>query len=171
MEPALPADLSPTERALTEPGEPRRLPSGRSVLVRADERGERVEIRSPGGELELRIALTESGPVLTLRGARLEIDSTDTVAVNCRRFELNTTEGVALKAAGDIDLRSAAEFRLKTQGDTWIDGKMVMLNCKDRTGYPDHQPLPAPGTEAGPASPAGDAACGCPPGNTGAADG
>ena len=62
------------------------LPSGRTVVIRADSQGEAIEVRSAGGEMELRIALTEQGPVLTLRGARLEIDAADTVAVNCRHF-------------------------------------------------------------------------------------
>jgi hypothetical protein len=117
------------------------LPSGRTVLVRVDGRGEAIEVRSATGEMELRIALTDQGPVLSLRGARLEIDAADTVAVNCRRFEVRTTGGVMLDAAGDIALRSGAETQLRSAGDTYIDGQMVKLNCQDRAKYPD---APAP---------------------------
>jgi hypothetical protein len=113
------------------------LPSGRTVVVRADERGEAIEVRSAAGEMELRIALTEQGPVLTLRGARLEIDAADTVAVNCRHFAVRTTDGVVLDAAGGIAMNSGAETRLRSAGDTYIDGRLVNLNCLDRTGYPD----------------------------------
>jgi hypothetical protein len=117
-----------------------------------DGRGEAIEVRSAAGEMELRIALTDQGPVFSLRGARLEIDAADTVAVNCRQFEVRTTGGVMLDAAGDIALRSAAETHLWSAGDTYIDGQMVKLNCQDRPGYPDPpapEALPAPPPAAG----------------------
>ena len=124
------------------------LPSGRTVVIRADGRGEAIEVRSAAGEMELRIALTDQGPVLSLRGARLEIDAADTVAVNCRQFEVRTTGGVMFDAAGDIALRSGAATHLRSAGDTNIDGQLVKLNCQDRGEYPD-----APAPEALPAPP------------------
>ncbi len=125
------------------------LPSGRTVVLHAEGPREEIEVRSPAGQLELRIALTPEGPVLTLRGVRLQIDSTDTVAVNCRQFSLRTSDGLQLEAGGDMCVRSA--------GDAHIDGKMLLLNCGDRTGYPDPTPgngieLPAPAKPARPTS-------------------
>src|SRR5262245_13364700 len=99
------------------------LPSGRTVTLRADGNAEELEIRSASGDLELSIALTEAGPVLRLRGVKLQIDSTDAVALNCREFNVN--------AAGDV--------RIKSQGQTHIDAEMINLNCGDRTGYPDEE--------------------------------
>jgi hypothetical protein len=142
--PAVPEPTPPDDR-LAQRGV---LPSGRSVVIRADCNGEAIEVRSASGEMELRISLTDQGPVLSLRGARLEIDAADTVAVNCRQFELRTTEGVVLDAAADIELRSGAATHLRSAGDTNIDGQMVKLNCQDRAGYPD-----APAPEALPAPP------------------
>ena len=113
------------------------LPSGRTVVVRAHEHDEEIEVRSAGGEVEVRIVLTEQGPILRLRGARLEIDSSDTVAVNCRQFEVNASHGVQLRTPGDVEVRSDAEIRLKSGGQTYIDGDYVNLNCLDRRGYHD----------------------------------
>jgi hypothetical protein len=123
------------------------LPSGRTVCVRTGAGREEIEIRSPAGQMELRIALTPQGPVLQLRGARLEIDSTDAVAVNCRQFEINASEGVKINSAGDIDLHGQGEMRVRTAGSTSIDSDWVNLNCGDRTGYhddPDHPDPPDP---------------------------
>jgi hypothetical protein len=120
------------------------------VVVKVEGANEELEIRSPEGQVELRIALTEQGPVLTLRGLRLELDAADTVAVNCRQFSLRTTEGVVLDAAGDVSLRSGKEIRLRSDGETFIDGKLLKLNCLDREGYPEVEgaeamfPLPGP---------------------------
>jgi len=113
------------------------LPSGRTVVVKAHEHTEEIEVRSSGGEVEVRIVLTEQGPILRLRGARLEIDSSDTVAVNCRQFEVNASHGVQLRTAGDVEVQSDAEIRLKSGGETYIDGDYVNLNCLDRRGYHD----------------------------------
>jgi len=113
------------------------LPSGRTLVVKAHEHDEEIEIRSSGGEVEVRIVLTEQGPILRLRGARLEIDSSDTVAVNCRQFEVNASHGVRLHSAGDVGVQSGAEIRLKSGGETFIDGDYVNLNCLDRRGYHD----------------------------------
>ena len=49
---------------------------------------ETLEVVSPDGDVEVSIRLSPEGPVLKLRGARLEIESTDVVAVNCRRLAL-----------------------------------------------------------------------------------
>ena len=113
------------------------LPSGRTLVVRTDGPTEEIEIRSSGGEIEIRIALTKQGPVLSLSGARLEIDASDTIAVNCKQFAVRATEGVLLDAAGKVEVRSGNEIHLRSAEDTFIDGKLVNLNCLDRTGYPD----------------------------------
>jgi hypothetical protein len=113
--------------------------------VRADGHSEEIEVRSAGGEMELRIVLTDQGPVLSLRGARLQIDATDTIAVNCRQFAVRTTEGVILDAAGDIALRSGADVHVRSAGDTHIDGTLVKLNCDERPANsepPDQGALP-----------------------------
>lgn len=98
----------------------RQLPSGRSVVVRVHDSKEELEVRSPGGEVEIRIVLTETGPVVSLRGARLELESAETVAVKCRSFEVNASEGVAI---------AGHEMRVKTEDDIHLNGKIIRLNC------------------------------------------
>jgi hypothetical protein len=125
------------------------LPSGRTVVIHSAGRREEIEIRSATGEMEVRIALTDQGPVLSLRGARLEIDSSDTVAVKCRNFELQTSEGLQLQSGGDVGIRSQGDVHVQSSGDTHLDGELVKLNCKDRTGYHDAAvpTLPPPAAE------------------------
>jgi len=131
-------DLAGDAPAVPAVGDSRSLlPSGRTLVVKARDHEEEIEVRSSGGEVEVRIVLTEQGPILRLRGARLEIDSSDTVAVNCRRFEVNASQGVQLSTAGDVAVRSDAEIRLKSGRETFIDGDYVNLNCLDRRGYHD----------------------------------
>ncbi|MFA6045532.1 MAG: hypothetical protein WC718_11150 [Phycisphaerales bacterium] len=116
------------------------LPSGRTVFTSAEGGREQIEIRSATGDLELRIALTPEGPVLQLRGVRLEIDSTDTVAVRCKDFEITATDSIRMSAAKDVALDAAGELRVKSLGQTHVDGEMIHLNSGDRSAYPDGQP-------------------------------
>jgi hypothetical protein len=131
----------------------RRLPSGRSLVLRIDGAGEEIEIRSARGELDLRITLTDAGPVVSLRGARLEVESPD-VAFRCRTFDVQATE--ALTLASEREVRVVAdEVRMETQRDIHLNGAFIRLNC-DASGGPSADEIVAAamaGVAAGAAAP------------------
>jgi hypothetical protein len=102
-----------------------KLPSGRDVILHVRQDKEEIEVRSPDGMLELKILLTPTGPVVQLKGGRLEIESSDAVTVNCQKFEVNAAQGIDLKSQKNIN----------------VDGDYVQLNCGDRTGYHDDPAL------------------------------
>src|SRR5215212_7513132 len=92
----------------TVPGERQQiLPSGRSIILRVAGE-EELEIRSPSGETQLRVILTDQGPVLRLSGVRLELEAAETVAIRCRNFEVHAGEAVQL---------TGQEMRVQTTGD------------------------------------------------------
>lgn len=122
-----------------------RLPSGRELRVTSTPRGEEIEVRSPGGEMELRVALTPEGPVLLLRGVRLEIDSSDAVALRCKDLDIRATGGIRLEAQ-TIALGSRGETHLKAMGQARIDAEVLHLNGGDRSEYPDGKPGYVPPT-------------------------
>ncbi len=107
---------------------PRLLPSGRCVIVKVGDQHEEMEVRSPSGEVEVHIVLTENGPVVRLRGARLELESPETIAVNCKRFEVQTSEKTELHSAGEVQV-TGQEMRVKTEGDIHLNGDYIRLNC------------------------------------------
>jgi hypothetical protein len=113
---------------MAESSKERRLPSGRSVVVKLEGGREELEIRSPQGKVEVRITLTENGPVVSLRGARLEMEAADMVAVRCRRFEVQTTEGTDLTSSGDVQI-TGRELKVKTENDIHMNGEVIRLNC------------------------------------------
>lgn len=100
----------------------RSLPSGRSVIVKTADGREELEVRSPQGEMEVHIILTETGPVVRLRGARLELESPETVALNCQRFEVNAAEAVRI---------TGRELRVRTESDIHMNGATIRLNCEE----------------------------------------
>ncbi len=98
-------------------------PSRRRIVFDfVNERAE-IEVRTQDGTLELRITLTESGPVLSVSASRIELSATETVAIRCRNFEVETTETARLRCAGAIEVKAAGDLRL--------DGDQVFLNCED----------------------------------------
>jgi phage gp45-like len=101
-----------------------RLPSGRMLRAIVGGRGEILEVRSPDGRLELRVRLTDEGPVLELDAARLDLTSVGAIDLTCERFAVRAREGV--------ELHSDAEVSIRGQGNVHVDGDNVLLNCAER---------------------------------------
>ncbi len=66
--------------------------------------------------------------MVRIRGGRLELDAADTVAVRCRRFEVQAVESTELCSEGDLRI-TGRELRVKTQDDIHLNGKVIRLNC------------------------------------------
>src|SRR5689334_9807832 len=115
--------MAPRDTPGTDPSESeivqRVLPSGRTMVLRIGSGGEDIEVRSAAGDLDLRITLTGAGPVVSLRGARVEVDAAD-VAVRCRDFDV--------QASGEVRF-GAQELRAETKRDIHLNGEFIRLNC------------------------------------------
>ncbi|QDU62635.1 hypothetical protein Pan216_35020 [Planctomycetes bacterium Pan216] len=112
------------------PGVSRPLPSGRTLAVRLNDSQEQIEVVSPQGEVEVRIVMTDEGPVVKLCGVRLEIEAEETVAVNCRNFEVNAEERAAIVSGGPVRV-TGDEMRVRTRQDVHMNGAFIRLNCPD----------------------------------------
>jgi len=129
---ALPERTSTLERS---------LPSGRSFVMRVNDAGEQLEIRSPGGELEVSIVLGPDGPVVRLRGARLEVDSPE-IALRCRTFDVQASSALNLQSQGDLRVKGD-DIRALATRDIHLNGAFIRLNCDDDAAPPAPE-LPAP---------------------------
>jgi hypothetical protein len=134
------------------------LPSGTTLRVRSGPEGDDIVLESAGGAMEVRIRVTADGPVLSLRGVRLEIEAADSVALNCREFSIEARDGIRLASGGPVRVDSDAEIKLRSADQTFIDGDYVNLNCLDRTGYHDDPSRIAPAEPADPNAGPGDPA-------------
>jgi hypothetical protein len=105
-----------------------RLPSGRSVVVKVAEDCEQLEIRDAAGRVEVWVILTAEGPVVRISGARLELASADTIALQCRRFEVETAESASIKSKGDVQI-TGRELKVRTSEDIHLNGEFIRLNC------------------------------------------
>lgn len=76
------------------------------------EAGEVVEVRAADGALELRIRLTDEGPVLEMRAVRLVLAAEEAVEI----------------AAPDVEIRAEREMGLHAGGDVVVTGETLWLN-------------------------------------------
>ncbi len=104
--------------------------SGRNVSLRLGAGGEEFEIRSPAGELELRILLTPEGPVLRLEAARIEMQAAEEFHVACGEFQVAAERGLQLQAGEAVQIE-ADRMRVRTQDDIRLNGSFVRLNCPE----------------------------------------
>jgi phage gp45-like len=96
------------------------LREGRTLSVESAGSDELVEVRSSSGVVELRIRLTEEGPVLQMESARLQLKASEVVEIESRRIELRATE--------TVQLSSDNEVKVDADGEVRVNGKMIYLN-------------------------------------------
>jgi hypothetical protein len=78
------------------------LRDGRKLVVSEQAGDQLVEIRSESGMLEIRILLTEQGPVLQMESARLSLKATESVEIESKQVAIKATENIDVQAAGDV---------------------------------------------------------------------
>src|SRR5215204_3156966 len=78
------------------------LRDGRKLVVTEQAGEQLVEIRNESGMLEVRILLTEQGPVLQMEGARLSLKATESVEIESKHVAIKATENIDVQAAGDV---------------------------------------------------------------------
>jgi hypothetical protein len=96
------------------------LREGRTLSVEQSGSDELVEVRSSSGQVELRIRLTEEGPVLQMESARLQLKASEAVEIESKRVEIRATEMV--------QVTSKDEVKVEAEGDVRVNGKTIWLN-------------------------------------------
>lgn len=94
------------------------LRDGRKVVVREGAEP-LVEVRSESGMVEVRIKLTEQGPVLQMESARLSLKAAESLEIESARVEI---KGGTVKVHADEDLD------IDATNDVRVIGKMIYLN-------------------------------------------
>jgi hypothetical protein len=105
----------PPEDAETQP-----LRNGRTLTLAAVGPDQLVEIHGAGGQLELRIRLTEEGPVLEMDSIKLVLRAAEAVQVDTKDFNLN--------ASGGISIDGKAAVAVNSDGHVHVTGEIIHLN-------------------------------------------
>jgi hypothetical protein len=123
------AAVATVEAEDLEPREGRELylRDGRKLVVSEQGADSLVEVRGASGLLEVRIRLTEEGPVLQLDAARLQLRASEAVEIASPRVAITGTEQVEV-AGGAVKVHAEEEMDLEAKGDVRVVGKMIWLN-------------------------------------------
>jgi hypothetical protein len=101
------------------------LQGGRKLVVSESGSDQLVEIRNESGMVELRIKLTDEGPVLQLESVRLSLKAADAVEIESKRVEIR---------AERVDVTTKEDLNLTAEGNLVAKGKPIHLNPDDPPG-------------------------------------
>lgn len=102
------------------------LQGGRKLVVSQAGDAQLVEIRSESGMVEVRIALTEQGPVLQMQSVRLAITASEAVEIDSPRVAIRGDQVEV--SGGNVVLEAEDEVSVEADGDVRVVGKMIHLN-------------------------------------------
>jgi hypothetical protein len=95
------------------------LQHGRTLVVEPAGDDDLVEIRAASGTVEVRLRLTDAGPVLELESVRLSLRAAQAVDVDAPEFNVN---------ADEITLAGTADVRIDADGEVVVTGETIRLN-------------------------------------------
>ena len=78
------------------------LRDGRKLVVSEQGNDQLVEIRNESGMIEVRILLTEQGPVLQMESVKLSLKATESVEIESKQVAIKATEKIDVEAKGDV---------------------------------------------------------------------
>jgi hypothetical protein len=103
------------------------LKDGRTLVVSDVGADQLVEIRNESGMVELRIQLTEQGPILQMESVRLQLKASEAVEIESPTVAITGTEKLEL-AGGKIEIEAEEEIEIEGKSDVRVKGKMIWLN-------------------------------------------
>jgi phage gp45-like len=123
--PAEPAEVTPLTTA-EEQVVP--LRGDRTLTLLPAGRDDLVEIRAGDGQLQLRVRLTDEGPILEMDSVRLQLRAQESVDVECKDFNVNAERQVGLSSEGGITVDGKADVTVTAEGEVRVTGEMIWLN-------------------------------------------
>ena len=104
------------------------LESGRGITAQTVEKEDLIEITEPGGQIVLRISMTDAGPVITAEGAHLKLKSTEAIKLEAKRIDIRADEEASLSSKGQLNVESSQELKIHSDEDVEVQGKLIHLN-------------------------------------------
>jgi len=95
------------------------LQRGRTLVLEPVGDDDLIEVRAPSGTVEIRLRITDDGPVLELESVRLALRAARSVDVETSEFTVK---------ADEINLAGKADVHIDADGEVVVTGEMIRLN-------------------------------------------
>lgn len=103
------------------------LKDGRKLTLSEQGGDQLVEIRNESGLVEVRIKLTEEGPVLQMEAVRMQLKASEQVSIESQAVEIKGAERVEV-TGGKVELEAEEDVNVEAKGEVRVVGKMIWLN-------------------------------------------
>ena len=104
------------------------LAHGRRLELRED--GALLLLAAEGGQVELKVRVTEEGPTLVFDQARLALQGEGDLDLRCGHLSVKARRGVRLESGGDMLQRVAGDYRVEARDDARLAAQAVSLEAE-----------------------------------------
>jgi len=105
------------------------LPGGRSIALTDDKQA--LRIADQHGAIELEIELRETGPIVRVRAAALQVETVGPILLGCERFELRARDGIRLASDGDFTATAGGDIDVRANGLAHCQGDAVRVRARN----------------------------------------
>ena len=105
--------------------------SGRRFKVVATPGGERLTVQGRGGEVVLRVLVTDDGPVLVFESADVEVAAAGTLVLSGREVSIHARAGLSLRAGGDCTTAIAGSRHTRVGAADKLEAAAVQLQASE----------------------------------------
>jgi hypothetical protein len=105
------------------------LTSGRRYDLEAGDDADRLVIRARGGEVVLRIEVTDAGPVLSFSGASLDLHATRRLRMTAQEVSIEATADLAISAGGSLRETVGGDHHTKVAGAERVEAAVVEVQA------------------------------------------
>ena len=104
------------------------LNSGRQIVAHSKGEVDLLEIREADDRILLEVRLTQSGPVISLKGARLELSAMEEISLDARKINIRSEEETRLSSQGGLAIDTRGNIDIKSGEDIKLESKVIHLN-------------------------------------------
>jgi hypothetical protein len=105
--------------------------SGRRFKLVATPDGERLTVRARGGQVLLRVLVTDAGPVLVFESADLEVAAAGTLVLSGGEVSIHARAGLSLRAGGNCTTAIAGSRHTRVGAADKLEAAAVQLQASE----------------------------------------
>jgi hypothetical protein len=109
------------------------FPSGRRIAIEPGRHADRLTVRSRGGEIVLRVDLTDAGPIFSFTGADVEVTAAKRLRLRAAELDIHAAGDIALTAGGSLREQVGADHHARVAGAERIEAARVEVQASEES--------------------------------------
>jgi hypothetical protein len=107
------------------------LASGRRYSIEAGADSDQLTIRGRGGQVLLRVEVTEAGPVLRFDSAAIELTAARTLSLHAERLDIRARGDVDVDVGGALREHVGGDYHARVDGAARVEAAAVELQASE----------------------------------------